>query len=90
MIPQTYWNAGHVVIGVATFCGCIDRHWLDGLRLVQISIVSVPLPPTINSLKKAETLYKVLTTSINPPYKFLRADGYTLGAIGCIGLIKVQ
>ncbi len=34
-----------------------------------------PLPTIGNSLKKQKSLYKVLTPSIKPPYKFLWAYG---------------
>ncbi len=34
-----------------------------------------PLPTIGNSLKKQKSLYKLLTPSIKPPYKFLWAYG---------------
>ncbi len=39
-----------------------------------------PLPTIGNSLKKQKSLYKVLTPSIKPPYKFLWAYGHIIYA----------
>ncbi len=44
------------------------------------------LPLIINSLKKQKTLYKVLTPSIKPPYKFLWEMMCTFGYYRVKGL----
>jgi len=35
-----------------------------------------PLPTKANCFKKQESMYKVLTPNIKPPYKFLLAYGH--------------
>ncbi len=59
-------------------CSCgLSTTELPGNWCVELPVVDLvnPLPTIGNSLKKQKSLYKVLTPSIKPPYKFLWAYG---------------
>ncbi len=49
-----------------------------------------PYTPYRNSLKKQKSMYKVLTPSINPPYKFLWAYEYSQGSFGRYRVYRVN
>ncbi len=54
---------------------CMEEYVIRCMPSVYDMSMVNPLPTIGNSLKKQKSLYKVLTPSIKPPYKFLWAYG---------------